>query len=133
MTNAEPRLPVLALNSGSSSLKFALYRVGPSRTEMLLSGEAESIGDKKGKFHAQDSHENALLSETVAIPSQQEAIIRIGRFLADSKMPAPAAIGHRIVHADRSSGNIASLLIRSYGSLKLLPPSRRCIRQLLCR
>ena len=71
MTNAEPRLPVLALNSGSSSLKFALYRVGPSRTEMLLSGEAESIGDKKGKFHAQDSHENALLSETVAIPSQQ--------------------------------------------------------------
>ena len=98
MTNAEPRPPVLALNSGSSSLKFALYRVGPSRIEMLLSGEAESIGDKKGKFHAQDSHENALLSETVAIPSQQEAIIRIGRFLADSKMPAPAAIGHRIVH-----------------------------------
>jgi acetate kinase len=98
MTNAEPRLPVLALNSGSSSLKFALYRVGPSRTEMLLSGEAESIGDKKGKFRAQDSHENALLSETVAIPSQQEAIIRIGRLLADSKMPAPAAIGHRIVH-----------------------------------
>jgi len=65
---------------------------------MLLSGEAESIGDKKGKFHAQDSHENALLSETVAIPSQQEAIIRIGKLLADSKMPAPAAIGHRIVH-----------------------------------
>ena len=85
MTNAEPRPPVLALNSGSSSLKFALYRVGPSRTEMLLSGEAESIGDKKGKFRAQDSHENALLSETVAIPSQQEAIIRIGRLLADSK------------------------------------------------
>jgi acetate kinase len=98
MTNAEPRPPVLALNSGSSSLKFALYRVGPSRIEMLLSGEAESIGDKKGKFHAQDSHENALLSETVAIPSQQEAIIRIGKLLADSKMPAPAAIGHRIVH-----------------------------------
>jgi acetate kinase len=98
MTNAEPRLPVLALNSGSSSLKFALYRVAPSGTEMLLSGEAESIGDKKGKFRAQDSHENALLSETVAIPSQQEAIIRIGRLLADSKMPAPAAIGHRIVH-----------------------------------
>ena len=98
MTNAEPRPPVLALNSGSSSLKFALYRVGPSRIEMLLSGEAESIGDKKGKFHVQDSHENALLSETVAIPSQQEAIIRIGKLLADSKMPAPAAIGHRIVH-----------------------------------
>ena len=89
---------MLALNSGSSSLKFGLYRVGSSRTEMLLSGEAESIGDEKGKFYAQDSRDNALLSETVSIPSQREAIIRIGRLLADSKMPAPAAIGHRIVH-----------------------------------
>jgi acetate kinase len=86
MPNAEFRAPVLALNSGSSSLKFGLYRVGSSRTEMLLSGEAESIGDEKGKFHAQDSHENALLSETVAIPSQREVIIRIGRLLADAKM-----------------------------------------------
>ncbi len=65
---------------------------------MLLSGKAESIGDKKAKFYAQDSHENALLSETVSTPSQREAIIRIGRLLADSKMPAPTAIGHRIVH-----------------------------------
>ena len=65
---------------------------------MLLSGEAELIGDKKAKFYAQDSRENALFSETVSIPDQREAIIRIGRVLADSKMPAPAAIGHRIVH-----------------------------------
>jgi acetate kinase len=98
MTDVEPGLNVLALNSGSSSLKFGLYLVGSSRTEMLLSGEAESIGDEKGRFYAQDSGENALLSETVSIPSQREAIIRIGKLLADSKMPAPAAIGHRIVH-----------------------------------
>ena len=98
MTDAEPGLNVLALNSGSSSLKFGLYRVGCVRTEMLLSGEAELIGDERGKFYAQDSRGNALLSETVSIPDQQEAIIRIGRLLADSKMPAPAAVGHRIVH-----------------------------------
>ena len=89
---------ILALNSGSSSLKFGLYCVGSSRTEMLLSGEAESIGDSKGKFCAQDSRQNELVSETASIPSQREAIIRIGRLLAESKMPAPAAIGHRIVH-----------------------------------
>ena len=98
MTDAEPRSNILTLNSGSSSLKFGLYRFGSSGTEMLLSGEAESIGDEKGKFYAQDSGENALLSEAVSIPSQREAIIRIGRLLADSKMPAPAAIGHRVVH-----------------------------------
>ena len=50
MTNAEPQLNILALNSGSSSLKFGLYRVGSSRIEMLLSGEAESIGGKSGKL-----------------------------------------------------------------------------------
>ena len=98
MTDAEPALPILALNSGSSSLKFGLYRVGSARTEVLLSGEAESIGDKEGKFFAQDSRNKVLLSETTSIPSQREAIIRIGRLLADSKMPAPVAVGHRIVH-----------------------------------
>src|SRR6202047_1176176 len=98
MTDARPELNVLALNSGSSSLKFGLYRVGSFRTKMLLSGEAESIGEKNAKFYAQDSSETALLSETVSIPSQREAVIRIGRLLADSKLPAPAAIGHRVVH-----------------------------------
>jgi acetate kinase len=98
MTDAERGSSILTLNSGSSSLKFGLYRVGSSRTEILLTGEAEQIGEKIGKFHAQDSRENALLSETASIQSQREAIIRIGRFLADSKMPAPAAIGYRIVH-----------------------------------
>ena len=98
MTDAEPQLNILALNSGSSSLKFGLYRLGSSWIERLLSGEAEAIGDKISKFHAQDSGGNALLSEIVPIPSQREAILRIQRLLVDSKMPVPAAIGHRIVH-----------------------------------
>jgi acetate kinase len=98
MTDAGPLLNVLALNSGSSSLKFGLYCVGSSGIERLVSGEAESIGDESGKFHAEDSRGNALLAETGPIPSQREAIIRIGRLLVDAKMPAPGAIGHRIVH-----------------------------------
>jgi acetate kinase len=65
---------------------------------ILLSGAGESIDGKEGKFFAQDSRNNVLLSETMSIPSQREAIIRIGRLLADSKMPAPVAVGHRVVH-----------------------------------
>jgi acetate kinase len=98
MTGGRLELNVLALNSGSSSLKFGLYRVGSSRTQILLSGEAETIGEQNSKFHAQDAHEDALICETVPIPSQREAIVRIGRLLVESGMPAPAAIGHRIVH-----------------------------------
>ena len=60
MAKAEPSSTILALNSGSSSLKFGLYGVGPSATEMLLSGEAEAIGGKDGSFHAQDSNGNSV-------------------------------------------------------------------------
>jgi acetate kinase len=97
MTDGGPALNVLALNSGSSSLKFGLHCVGHSQAEALLSGEAE-FGDKSSQFRAQDSRRNTVISETISIPSQSEAIVRIGRLLAESKMPAPAGIGHRIVH-----------------------------------
>ena len=89
---------VLALNSGSSSLKFGVYRVTGSRTDLLVSGAAESIGESKAKFVAKDGQQNALISEATAIPRQAEAIIRIARLLAESNIPTPAAIGHRIVH-----------------------------------
>ncbi|MFI4981607.1 MAG: acetate/propionate family kinase [Nevskiales bacterium] len=89
---------VLALNSGSSSLKFGLYRVGAEKAELLIDGEAESIGDGRGKFSARDSHGKELLAETASIRSQQDAIKRIGQLLADRKAPAPEVIGHRVVH-----------------------------------
>ena len=97
-TDAQSGLNVLALNSGSSSLKFGLYRGGSAETVTLLSGEAESIGEESARFHAQDSQARSLISETTSIPDQRDAIARIGKLLADSKMPAPAAIGHRVVH-----------------------------------
>ena len=91
-------MTVLALNSGSSSLKFGLYRVGPARIETLLSGEAGSIGDSKSVFRVSDSRFDEIVSETFAIPSQRDAIVRVRKLLADSDVPAPDAIGHRIVH-----------------------------------
>lgn len=94
----KPDCHVLALNSGSSSLKFGLYCVGSSLTEVLLSGEAESIGDEKGNFCVRDSRQNILLSEAVSFPSQREAIMRIAKLLVESHMPVPSVIGHRIVH-----------------------------------
>jgi acetate kinase len=89
---------VLALNSGSSSLKFGLYRVDPMKAELLLTGEAEAIGEEGGQFHAQDLRTHARLVETSPIPTQREAIARIGKLLDDSGAPAPVAIGHRVVH-----------------------------------
>jgi acetate kinase len=86
------------LNSGSSSLKFGLYRVGSAKAELLLTGEAEAIGGEGSQFSAQDLRNNARLAETGPIADQRDAITRIGKFLDDSSAPAAVAIGHRIVH-----------------------------------
>ena len=96
--DAAASLHVLALNSGSSSLKFGLYRVSAIRSEALIYGEAESIGEGTGHITARDSRHAVLLSETGSIPDQQDAIVHIGKLLADVDVPAPIAIGHRLVH-----------------------------------
>jgi acetate kinase len=68
---------VLALNSGSSSLKFGLYSVRGSSIETLFAGEAESL---------------------VSARSQAAAVGRIATALRKQELPLPAAIGHRVVH-----------------------------------
>lgn len=91
-------LIVLALNCGSSSLKFGLYRVDETRCDVLLLGEAESIGANTSKFHAFDSNRHALVAEQISVATQNDVLIRITKLLADSNLPAPHVIGHRIVH-----------------------------------
>jgi acetate kinase len=98
MTESHEKTVILTLNSGSSSLKFGLYRTSASRTETLLTGEVDSIGEEAGQLHARDACGNALSTARIHIRDQGDAILQIERLLADSKLPAPAAIGHRIVH-----------------------------------
>ena len=89
---------VLAFNSGSSSLKFGLYRVGATRVEALLSGEVESIGSNVGKFSAINPHEHEVIVEARHFANQSDAFARIVLLLSSSNQPTPTAIGHRVVH-----------------------------------
>jgi len=89
---------VLTLNSGSSSLKFGLYRVGSGASELLVSGEAESIGDGRGRFHARGPRLEAAVSEQSPITGQGDAILRVAKLLTETGQPAPDAVGHRVVH-----------------------------------
>jgi acetate kinase len=98
MTSAGPRSSVLALNSGSSSLKFGLYRIVSSIPQMVLSGEAESIGERQGKFWAKDGNGKLLVSEPVNFGTQQDALARIRSFLEGRQDIRPTAVGHRVVH-----------------------------------
>jgi acetate kinase len=98
MTSAGPRSSVLALNSGSSSLKFGLYRIVSSIPQMVLSGEAESIGERQGKFWAKGGNGKLLVSEPMNFETQQDALARIRSFLEGLQDIRPTAVGHRVVH-----------------------------------
>jgi acetate kinase len=89
---------VLALNSGSSSLKFGLYRVSSSETALLISGIAESTGGDSGDFLAHDSRSHRDVHEPVSLRGPNDVLARIVRLLDEWGAPAPTCVGHRIVH-----------------------------------
>ena len=91
-------LPVLALNAGSSSLKFGLYLVGAHASRMLVSGMAEQRDGKYGAFTAKDADGRRLASDPRLAGAPSGAIGRIAELIAAHGFPAPLAIGHRIVH-----------------------------------
>lgn len=97
-SNAEAAVVILTLNSGSSSLKFGLYRVDGQNTKTLVSGVAENIGRGTSTFHAHDAAGQVQVSKMVPIAGAHEAITLIKALLDDAQMPPPSAIGHRIVH-----------------------------------
>jgi acetate kinase len=98
MASAAPRSSVLALNSGSSSLKFGLYRIESSIPKTIISGEVESIGGLDGKFWAKDGNDKLLVSAKENFKTQQDAVERVGMFLASRNETGPVAVGHRVVH-----------------------------------
>lgn len=95
---ADSSATILALNSGSSSLKFGLYRVGEEAPEIVFSGEAELGGDGTSLFRVDDPSGAPWVRETAAFTDHHQAIVRIGDFLAGCHLPAPTALGHRVVH-----------------------------------
>ena len=80
----------LALNSGSSSLKFGVYDVGDSFGRLLFDGEAEWL-DGAGRFWLTGS------GGAATVGTQQDAVVSIGNLL-DERHISLRAVGHRIVH-----------------------------------
>jgi acetate kinase len=89
---------LLALNSGSSSLKFGLYRIHAEEIDLLLAGETERIGQADAHTHAEAARGRVLLNEMTPVPDHRAAVARLWKLMDDGRFPAPQAIGHRIVH-----------------------------------
>ncbi len=90
-------LPVLVLNSGSSSIKFSVYEAGDGERRKLHEGAVDGIGTDLGKFWIKDAAGKKLVDETPALPNRAVAFKLVADALHSDQFPAPAAIGHRMV------------------------------------
>ena len=90
-------LPVLVLNSGSSSIKFSIYEAGNGERTKLFEGAVDGIGTDLGKFWIKNEKGGKLVDQTPPVPSRAEAFKLVVDALNSSDFPAPAAIGHRMV------------------------------------
>ena len=95
---SDPKDLVLLLNSGSSSLKFAVYRTGAQDVELLLSGSAERIGRQDGTLHIRCSDGTKLVERESILESQAEALKIFADVMRDHIGAVPGAVGHRVVH-----------------------------------
>ncbi len=92
-----PSLPVLVLNSGSSSIKFSVYEAGNGERTRLFEGAVDGIATDQGKFWIEDAAGAKLVDQTPALPSRAIAFKLVADALHSADFPAPAAIGHRMV------------------------------------
>lgn len=112
---------ILCLNSGSSSLKFALYRMGAAEEELVVRGAVEKIGIKPGgsRIGSSDAHfwikdANGLpltdklshahqisgdnLNQFQSDKGHKGAVLATLNTLRQLNFERPAAVGHRVVH-----------------------------------
>ncbi len=90
-------LPVLVLNSGSSSIKFSAYEAGDGNRTRLFEGAVNGIGTDLGKFWIKDAADKKLVDQTPPVPTRAEAFKLVADALHSGDFPAPLAIGHRMV------------------------------------
>ncbi len=88
---------VLALNCGSSSLKFGLYEMGLGKPVLLCEGEAEQLGKPQSQFWFKSGGGEKQTLQ-IAMPDSRAALQKAMEVMRKSSVPEPQAIGHRIVH-----------------------------------
>jgi acetate kinase len=105
---------ILVVNSGSSSIKFELFTVGPgNRLERRMKGQIEGIGTHP-RLLAKGTKGDTLVDENWAakdVSRVPAAIDKLVTFLRDQiGGELPTAIGHRVVHGgpDYSEPTIAN-------------------------
>ena len=91
-----PDSNILTINSGSSSIKFALYRMGRDE-KVVFSGSVEGIGAGTGVFRVTDGAGKSLVDNSLNMANHNVALGEITGWLKTKADPFEA-VGHRLVH-----------------------------------
>ena len=89
---------ILVLNSGSSSLKFGVYKNSSGDENPLLTGSAEGIGRDSGALQIRGGDGMPLLQRKGVHESQVDALTALAEAMQEHIRGTPAVVGHRVVH-----------------------------------
>src|SRR5262245_6320587 len=89
---------ILCLNSGSSSLKFALYCLGEVEETLLARGAVERIGFSGGHLWIKGKDNDQLVEVHRDYPDFMASAEGISAAARGLGFPSPVAAGHRVVH-----------------------------------
>ncbi len=87
---------ILCINSGSSSIKFALYATGDGGETALGSGAVERIGQSAGRIWLRREGQGRA-DRTDRFPDQRGALQAILEALQEAGCVTPDGVGHRVV------------------------------------
>ncbi|MCL5022392.1 MAG: acetate/propionate family kinase [Nitrospirae bacterium] len=114
--------PILCFNMGSSSLKFALYRIGDGEETLLAEGEVERIGLEEGRLWVKGAQGEVIRDERGDFREHTAAIGKLFSVLEGLRFPSPAGVGHRIVHGGPDHEEPSRIDVRLLDDLRRLTP-----------
>jgi acetate kinase len=92
---------IVTINSGSSSLKFALYQMDDSE-ELFFTGSFSDIGEENGLFQVMNNQNENIVRQNLNLPDHHNALQTLSKWLKeDYPEHSLTAIGHRIVHGGK--------------------------------
>ena len=97
-TTATATQAVLAINGGSSSIKFALFNLTDAPQRQLW-GSIDRIGLGEGTLKGVDARTNETVRTPLTTSGHAQAVVRIVDWLGSrADLGSLSAVGHRIVH-----------------------------------
>ncbi len=88
---------ILSLNAGSSSLKFALYRISAGSEALCARGAVEGIGQDQGRLWLSGAEQQALDDTRQPFADHESSIKAAFDALERLQLAPPGAVGHRLV------------------------------------